>query len=89
MDRYARCATLVVLKLVACAAGWGKPPQIEPAYQASIQIIAILIVICISIFIIIFIFISLFLSVFIIFILIFISFQAGGSPPTSRLILGN
>ena len=89
MDRYAPCATLVVLhgggasrhpKLVACAAGWGKPPQIEPAYQASTEIIAILIVICISIFIIIFIFISLFLFVFISFILIFISFQAGGSP---------
>ena len=40
------------------------------------------------IFISIFIFIFPFLLVFI-FILIFISFQAGGSPPTSRIILGN
>ena len=93
MDRYAPCATLVVLhgggasrhpKLVACAAGWGKPPQIEPAHQDSTEIIAISIVIFISIFS----FIFLFLLVFI-FILIFISFQAGGSPPTSRIILGN
>ena len=97
MDRYAPCATLVVLhgggasrhpKLVACAAGWGKPPHIEPAHQDSTEIIAISIVIFISVVIFIVIFIFLFLLVFI-FILIFISFQAGGSPPTSRIILGN
>ena len=56
----------------------------EPAHQDSTEIIAISIVIFISIFS----FIFLFLLVFI-FILIFIRFQAGGSPPTSRIILGN